>query len=348
MKKLLAKILLFVLAMCLLGVTAFADNANYRYAVQEDGTIQISEYTGKGGNVTIPDTIDGMPVTSIARYAFGDNLKITSVTIPESITEIGVRAFRGCEKLTTIKFIGRVPYIDAGAFAGCYKLKSIIVEPNEATDSYSNVNDKSGRTAAIEEDAFRYCIELHDVSPLVGITAIGDNAFDCCIMESFTIPEGVVSIGKQAFSSCVYLHTIEVPASVTFIGEDAFDRTNEVYGYTYLVGPSGTYAEQYAKENGLRYLICDERVTDSDCTDLTGTSWECVTPVEVTLNFIENGAFEMFSDGEMITGEYQWVNSQMVVLTAYDEPVLFIRNGNTLSAEDGDVLITFTCTVMPQ
>ena len=348
MKKLLAIITLFTLVIHLLGLSALANNIDYEYSVQNDGTIRIWKYTGKGGAVTIPDSINGMPVTTIGRTTFYENPQITSVTIPESIINIEPRAFLGCEKLTSIKFIGSVPDIGAEAFATCYELTSIIVEPTESTDGYSNVNDESGRMAAIGTNAFRYCLKLRDVSPLVGITSIGDNAFNGCIMESFTIPEGVVSIGKRAFSSCVFLHTIEVPDSVTFIGEEAFDLTNEVFDYTYLVGSSGTYAEQYAKENGLRYLIRDERVADSDCTNLTGTSWECVTPVQATLNFGENGVFEMFSDGETVTGEYQWVNSNVMVLTAFDEPALFVRDGNVLRSDDGTNKITFTCKVADQ
>src|SRR5271156_6757390 len=54
-----------------------------------NGQISIARYTGPGGDVVIPDTINGLPVTEIADSAFGANTNLTSVTIPDSVTHIG-------------------------------------------------------------------------------------------------------------------------------------------------------------------------------------------------------------------------------------------------------------------
>ena len=61
-----------------------------------NGTITITGYTGPGGAVTIPDTINGLPVTSIGDYAFCNCTSLTSVTIPNSVTSIGDEAFSYC------------------------------------------------------------------------------------------------------------------------------------------------------------------------------------------------------------------------------------------------------------
>ena len=44
--------------------------AQFNYVIN-NGAITITGYTGSGGAVTIPDTINGLPVTSIGYYAFG-------------------------------------------------------------------------------------------------------------------------------------------------------------------------------------------------------------------------------------------------------------------------------------
>ena len=42
---------------------------DFTYTVS-DGTVTITGYTGTGGTVVIPATIDGMPVVSIGNHAF--------------------------------------------------------------------------------------------------------------------------------------------------------------------------------------------------------------------------------------------------------------------------------------
>ena len=80
------------------GSTADYD---YRFEGQE---ITITRYTGSGGDVVIPATIDGKRVTKIGDGAFdiGVNDDIKSVIIPNGVTEIGKNAFRFCHGLTSI------------------------------------------------------------------------------------------------------------------------------------------------------------------------------------------------------------------------------------------------------
>src|SRR6266851_1726302 len=65
-----------------------------------NGTITITGYSGPGGDVTIPDTITGLPVTSIGDSAFQYNTSLTNVTIGNSVTNIGNGAFYQCTSLT--------------------------------------------------------------------------------------------------------------------------------------------------------------------------------------------------------------------------------------------------------
>ena len=61
-----------------------------------NGTITITGYSGPAYDVTIPGTINGLPVTSIGDHAFHYWHNLTSVTIPNSVTNIGDDAFSFC------------------------------------------------------------------------------------------------------------------------------------------------------------------------------------------------------------------------------------------------------------
>ena len=67
--------------------------AQYSYTTNADDTLTITNYTGPGGAVDVPATINGLPVTSIGYIAFYDCTNLTSVTIPSSVTSIGEEAF---------------------------------------------------------------------------------------------------------------------------------------------------------------------------------------------------------------------------------------------------------------
>lgn len=71
----------------------FPSSKNMKYKV-ENGTLTITGCDLKPtGDLIIPDTIDGFPVTSIGDFAFFDCAGLTSVTIPNELKNIGTDAF---------------------------------------------------------------------------------------------------------------------------------------------------------------------------------------------------------------------------------------------------------------
>ena len=62
--------------------------------------------------VTIPDS-----VTGIGRSAFAWCSGLTSVTIGSGVTSIGKDAYNGCGRITNILFEGNAPTVESGAFA---------------------------------------------------------------------------------------------------------------------------------------------------------------------------------------------------------------------------------------
>ena len=87
----------------------------YTYTVS-GGAVTITGYTGHGGVVNIPGTINGMPVTRIAMSAFSWKTSVTSVSIPTSVTNIGTSAFEFCWNLRSASFAGNAPVMGSYAF----------------------------------------------------------------------------------------------------------------------------------------------------------------------------------------------------------------------------------------
>ena len=76
-----------VLALSLLTLPAVVQ-AQFNYSDNGDGTATITGYTGLGGDVTIPSTIDGLLVAAIGDRAFEYCTSLTNITIPASVTSI--------------------------------------------------------------------------------------------------------------------------------------------------------------------------------------------------------------------------------------------------------------------
>lgn len=107
-----------------------------------------------------------------------------------------------------------------------------------------------GSVHAIGDFAFELCENLADLTISDGVTSIGAQAFcSCHALTAVSIPDSVNSIGDYAFMECVNLTSVIIPNSVTSIGEWAFDESEELT----LTVAEGSYAQQYAKENGIPY-----------------------------------------------------------------------------------------------
>ena len=103
-----------------------------------NGTITITGYIGPGGDVVIPSTIAGAPVTSIGDGAFSFVSNMTGVTIPDSVTNLGEAAFTGCPNLAHISIgkgittIKGGPYTQSwGTFQWCSSLTRVTIPNNQ-------------------------------------------------------------------------------------------------------------------------------------------------------------------------------------------------------------------------
>lgn len=104
--------------------------------------IAISNYVGNGKDVVIPAEINGLPVTTIKKYAFMklgsifeitfSNSKMRTLSIPETVTTIEDYAFFEAGKLKELTIPSGVKTIGEFAFASCVDLKKISFDINDS------------------------------------------------------------------------------------------------------------------------------------------------------------------------------------------------------------------------
>jgi len=208
-----------------------------------NGTITITKYTGPGGDVTIPDTINGLPVTSLGDRAFISCATLTNVTIPDSVTSIGSHSFRSCTSLVSVTIGTNVVSIGDSAFFGCAALKTVTLPDGVTTigpiafgacASFTNVIIPKSVTS-IGLGPFLYCTSLTTItvdplnpfySSLDGVLFNRDRttliAYPPGKGTSYAIPASVINIGRSAFYDCTSLTGVSFPHTVTNIEVTAF------------------------------------------------------------------------------------------------------------------------------
>jgi len=187
-------------------------------------------------DVTIPDS-----VTKIDYYAFMDCSSITNLSIGKSVENIGDFAFWGCAALTYVVIPDNVLNIGRSAFSNCLKLSEIYIGKGvRGIDQYAFANCPNVEKISVNQEnqtfhSVNNCVINTNKKELVfgckeslipqdeSVTSIGYGAFyGCTLLESISIPEGVVIIDSRAFQECTKLKTITIPSSVIKIGFASF------------------------------------------------------------------------------------------------------------------------------
>ncbi len=152
---------------------------------------------------------------------FGYGVDVISVSLPKTITDISALAFQGCDTI-----------------------ERILVD-----DKNPNYMSIDGILYTRDGKVVRVPQNMTNVLLADNTTAINEYAFSQNKASEIIIPDGVVTIGFAAFWNSG-ANVITVPESVTRIEDHAFETTKEVT----IKGIRGSYAEQYAIEQGLRFI----------------------------------------------------------------------------------------------
>ena len=202
---------------------------NEGYTLSETGELTISSQTGMANWVkngrpynyskVKSVTITGN-VTGIVENAFSGCSNLTQVTITANgITSIGMVAFQNTKSLTTIEIPASVTTIGNAAFAGSGISTFTVAKGGSSfkTDTDSKgLLTSDGKTLVLFAPKATGSYTIPD-----GVETIGPYSFESSALTSIVIPSSVKTIGESAFFRSA-LTSIEIGEAVETIGEGAF------------------------------------------------------------------------------------------------------------------------------
>ena len=279
----------------LLTTQAKVQAQDFNYTTN-NGSITITKYIGLGGAVTIPDTINDLPVTSLGFNAFAHCYGLTSIVIGSNVTTIENEVFEGNYDLTTISLGSGVKVIGQLAFLGCFGLTNIVV--NSVNPFFTSedgilydkqktilVNYPEGinghyivpnSITNISDFSFNNCTGLTGVMIGNNVANIGDNAFcNCSSLTSVIIPNKVSNIGWASFEDCCGLTNLVIGTGVTSIGGYAFHNCISLISITIPDSVTSIDQDAFSYCTSLTTAVIGNGVTSikehtfSYCTSLT-------------------------------------------------------------------------------
>ncbi|MCR5781174.1 MAG: leucine-rich repeat protein [Clostridia bacterium] len=285
----------------------------------------------------------GIVLVNSILYAYKDAPEENNIVLNTGVTSISgnfSESYKESGKSPEgIQISATVTKIDNGALAYAADLKTLTVHSgNPAYKAVGNVLYSKDGTKLVCYPA--------------GISA-----------GSITVPDSVTDIGSYAFAGCESLTEITLGKNVATVGYNAFKDTSlqTIRGY------AGSYAEQYAAENGYTFIpytstvtfdFNDDQGTTQQRTVNTGTAigdlyvpgmegyefagWYLETDdedIEITADYIVDGDITVFAYWDPIPEEEPYISS--ISVTSLPEQVSYFT-GELLSTEGLTITATYS------
>lgn len=255
-----------------IGNNAFENCRNLKNVNLSDSIVIIGNNAFKGSSpreINIPDS-----VITIGNSAFSGCYELQSVKLPAKITELKNGVFKDCSELNSINIPAGLVNIDWSVFEGCAKFNNVQVDPANPKYAFSD-----GILWDLEKDLIVHhpYSAKNEINIPYGITVIrfeafGDNGYRSYEnVKKLNIPSSVMKIESGTFKYFDNLGEVIIPASVTeiegwtfinlpniiFPDSGGFELTDPEPSTITLYVESGSYAEQYAKENNIKFVTHD-------------------------------------------------------------------------------------------
>ena len=282
-----------------IGQSAFAHCYELKNVILPDGIITLDEQTFRSSGLTtfeFPESVSAIP-----DYFFSGCSDLTSVRIPDSVIDIAEHAFYNCSSQLVVSCNG-------GSYAAAWAAQhgftvvpidmtiqsGVLVEYTGYADEVQ-IPSELGVTAIGDyafEDAHARFVQLPPT-----VTSIGNGAFRASYIERIALPQGLTSIGNTAFMGCVYLTSVNVPEGITRIDHMTF--YNCVALESVYIADSVTYIETDAFEG------CTSLTTVYvDSPNSFAASWaQAKGYTVVVVDDIEAWAFSLPWDIEIVEAE---------------------------------------------
>ena len=199
-------------------------------------------YMGQDEIVHVPDG-----VMHLYDYAFrfngGDNASIRIIYTPDSVVSVGMQTFYSLPNLEEVHLSANIstwkpsPVWAAGTFDERNRPKLYC---SSGSITMSTLTSKVTTLGIIDPAEPDFSWSTDEQGRLILMGYYGS-------ASSFTVPDGVVGIGKEAFYDLPNLETIIVPDSVTSIGMRAFD----INWSTYVENPAAYRPQRIYLPDGI-------------------------------------------------------------------------------------------------
>lgn len=205
-----------------------------------DGTPAILG-SDSSGDVTLPKTIDGLPVVGLSDYAFLNCTSLVSLHGSRPLRGIGDAVFKGCVRLRSVllnldacDFAERDrneggTYTANTSFDGCQALESVILGGTGCT-RISFAGCRKLRTVILPKGAhtlpshaYSGCESIRRIVLNTTSCTLGPSAFEgCATLPDIHLPENVTSLPAGFFQGCTSLKRLRLPSHLEEIGDGAF------------------------------------------------------------------------------------------------------------------------------
>lgn len=196
-------------------ILAPAPQSDFQYRIS-DGNVKISKYTGEAAKVLIPETIEGIAIKTVDMKLL-TNTPIKELTLPSGIESITGSVSETLEVLnipSTCKITGSI-------FQYSKALREINAEEGEFKSIDGVLYSADGKTLVC------YPMGRTEKSFTVpnGVETIGRNAFYNSSLTEIILPDSLSDIDDRAFACCKKLEGVSIPKSLKSIGVSAFEKT---------------------------------------------------------------------------------------------------------------------------
>lgn len=209
-KRIIASVLcLITVALLFAGCSASTDQ-KLEYEIVDDHVV-ITKYTDstERTEISVPDEIEGLPVTEIADFSLFNAESLKKITIGKNVETIGEWSMTNNQHLSEFVVDEQNPYfcsVDGVLYSK--DKKTIIYFPPAKDIEFNKYGDAQNKTT---------------YSILDGVETIRSKAFyKCYYVEDITIPSTVKRIEEKAFHRTAALNKIDLPEGLEYIGKDAF------------------------------------------------------------------------------------------------------------------------------
>ena len=251
---------------------------------------------------------------------------VSQFVLPEKLTEIGDSSFHQAtflEKITlpnTLEYIGEAVFNESG-------ITKIVIPHN---------------TTTLKKGAFRNCWSLNEIEIGRGVTTISTETFSANRrLAEITLPLNVSNIETKAFDGCKSLANVRIYNTAATIADNAFPA-NE---FLTIYGGTGSTAEAYAKNKGIRFVAIDAEIALSDDVNVPVNAAVDLSKIYVKVNDEDILGANIIWDN-VITENFSIVNGKLITsgkgteftITGTYNGVPVSKVINIVSSEESDLL----------